>query len=65
MGKNIHIGYVLPCKMVVREKNNQTYIGMTRPEDLIDLFDDFNLNETAKEVEGTLRQSIESTVKKK
>ena len=62
MGKNIHIGYVLPCKMVVREKNNQTYIGMTRPEDLIDLFDDFNLNETAKEVEGTLRQSIESTV---
>lgn len=62
MGKNIHIGYVLPCKMVVREKNNQTYIGMTRPEDLIDLFDDLNLNETAKEVEGTLRQSIESTV---
>jgi len=62
MGKNIHIGYVLPCKMVVREKNNQTYIGMTRPEALIDLFDDFNLNEIAKEVEGTLRQSIESTV---
>lgn len=35
---------------------------MTRPEALIDLFDDFNLNEIAKEVEGTLRQSIESTV---
>lgn len=60
--KNIHVGYVLPCKMVVREENDQTYIGMTRPEALIGLFDEPGLTDMAKEVEETLKKSIESAL---
>jgi len=49
MEKNIHIGYVLPCKMVVRRENNKTYIGMTSPEMLIGLFENTELKEVAKD----------------
>lgn len=60
--KNIHIGYVLSCKMVVREENDQTYVGMTRPEALISLFGESDLNTMAKEVEETLKKSIEAVL---
>jgi len=62
MEKNIHIGYVLPCKMVVRRENNKTYIGMTSPEMLIGLFENTELKEVAKKVEKSLRNSIESSI---
>ncbi len=60
--KNIHIGYVLPCKMVVRSENDKIYIGMTSPETLIGLFESPELIEVAKKVEESLRDSIESSI---
>jgi len=60
--KNIHIGYVLPCKMVVRSENDKIYIGMTSPETLIGLFDSPELKKVAKEVEESLKNSIESSI---
>jgi len=60
--KNIHIGYALPCKMVVRSENDQVYIGMLRPERLIGLFDVPELDEVAKKVEASLRMSIEASI---
>lgn len=60
--ENIHIGYVLPCKMVVRSENNKTYIGMTSPEILIGLFESPELREIAKKVEEALRNSIETSI---
>lgn len=62
LDQNIHIGYVLPCKMVVRTENDKTYIGMTRPEVLIGLFESPELKEAAKKVEETLRNSIEASI---
>lgn len=59
---NIHIGYVLPCKMVVRSEGGLTYIGMTSPEVLIGLFDSPELAGVAKMVEMTLRKAIEASV---
>lgn len=59
---NIHIGYILPCKMVVRSENNKTYIGMTRPEKLIGLFDIPKLDSVAKEVEKSLKNAIELSI---
>ncbi|MGB3159998.1 MAG: DUF302 domain-containing protein [Carnobacterium sp.] len=56
--KNSHIGYVLPCKMVVRTEKNQTYIGMTSPETLIGLFDELELKDIAKDVEKSLKKAI-------
>lgn len=60
--KNIHIGYVLPCKMIVRTEGNKTYIGMTRPEGLIGLFGEPELKEVANKVEETLKNAIESSI---
>jgi len=60
--KNIHIGYVLPCKMVVRSENDKVYIGMTSPEVLIGLFDSPELTEVAKSVGESLKNSIESSI---
>ena len=56
--ENIHIGYVLPCKMVVRREGDKTYIGMTSPEVLIGLFEGSDLKEVAKKVEESLKNSI-------
>ena len=59
---NIHIGYVLPCKMVVRREGDKTYIGMTSPEVLIGLFEGSDLKEVAKKVEEALKNSIEASL---
>ncbi len=60
--KNIHIGYVLPCKMVVRSEKDKIYIGMTSPETLIGLFESPELIEVAKKVEESLKTSIEASI---
>lgn len=60
--RNVHIGYVLPCKMVVRTEGDQTYIGMTNPEELIGLFNEPELNEVAKSVGETLKKAIKSSI---
>ena len=59
---NIHIGYVLPCKMVVRCEEGKTYIGMTSPEVLIGLFDSPELMEVAKKVSNSLKTAIEASL---
>lgn len=59
---NIHVGYVLPCKMVVRTEGSQTYIGMTRPEKLVALFNDSELNEVAKNVELIMQKAIMASI---
>lgn len=60
--KNSHIGYVLPCKMVVRTEDGQTYVGMTSPEKLIRLFDDSELTEIAKDVEHALKKAVLASI---
>lgn len=60
--KKVHIGYVLPCKMVVRNEDNKTYIGMTNPETLIGLFDIEELEEVAKDVGNTLKKAIQASI---
>lgn len=60
--KNIHVGYVLPCKMVVRAEGEQTFIGMTSPNALIGLFDEPEVKEVAQKVEATLKKAIEASI---
>lgn len=62
LDKNIHIGYVLPCKMVVRTQNNQTYIGLVNPETLIGMFNEPDLNDVVNDVKEALEQAIESSL---
>lgn len=59
---NSHIGYVLPCKMVVRTEKGQTYIGMTNPEVLIGLFDEPILDQIAETVGDALKKAIQASI---
>lgn len=62
LDKNIQIGYVLPCKMVVRTDGNNTYIGMTSAQALINLYEQPELMDFAKDIEDTLRGAIEASL---
>lgn len=62
LDENIEIGYMLPCKMVVRNQDNKTYIGMTHPEVLYGMFSSKKTNETIKLVVKSLKKAIKSTI---
>src|SRR5699024_3030800 len=46
--KNSLVGYFLPCKIVVYEENDFTVIGLSRPTQLISMYDDKNFKDKAK-----------------
>lgn len=60
--QNIHAGYVLPCKMVVRTEGKDTYIGMTSATALMSLYDEPELVDFAEGIEDTLRKAIEASI---
>jgi len=55
--ENIEIGYILPCKVVVYEKNNDHYLGILKPTSLIELIDD-SFVEIADEIEKVLMNVV-------
>lgn len=60
--KNFKVGYALPCKMVVRSENNETFIGMINPESLISLFNAPGLDDMVQTVRLTLEKSIDQSI---
>lgn len=59
----IEIGYFLPCKLAVYEKNDSVYIGAPRLTTQIGLTDNKEgLMETAQELESILKGAIEKAV---
>lgn len=60
--ERIEVGYFLPCKVVVYEKEEEIYVGLLKPTVLIGLIEDGNLKAVAEEVESTLKDAIQATV---
>ncbi|MGG2895216.1 DUF302 domain-containing protein [Enterococcus lactis] len=58
--KRIEVGYFLPCKVVVYEKEADVYIGLLKPTVLIDFIKDDNLTMIAREVESTLKEVVDA-----
>ena len=63
LSKNIEVGYFLPCKMVVYEKNSSIFIGMIKPTELIQMIGNEDLTTVAKDVENALKKAIDSSIK--
>ena len=63
LSNNKVAGYFLPCKVVVYEDQGKTKIGLPKPTSLIDLVDDSELVEIAKDVEERLIKCINSVNK--
>lgn len=57
---NIEVGYFLPCKVVVYEKNNSVFVGMLRPTEIINMLDNNELTKIADDVEMVLKDAIDS-----
>lgn len=61
LNQNIEIGYLLPCKVVIYEKDRKNFIGLLKPSTLIDLVDK-SFTSIAEEVELTLKEVLQDTV---
>jgi uncharacterized protein (DUF302 family) len=60
--KHIEMGYFLPCKVVVYEKDGEVRIGTARPEMLMGMMGYDDLGDVASEVEKILIESIDAAV---
>ncbi|WMM24877.1 DUF302 domain-containing protein [Tissierella sp. MB52-C2] len=60
--KHIEMGYFLPCKMVVYEKDGTVRIGTARPEILMGMAGYDDLGDVASEVEEILIEAIDNAI---
>lgn len=60
--KHIEMGYFLPCKIVVYEKDGEVRIGTARPEMLMGMMGYDDLGDVASDVERILIESIDAAV---
>lgn len=62
LDKQIEVGYFLPCKVVVYEKDNSVYAGVLKPTILIDMVENDSLKDAAVEVENILTEAVKAAV---
>lgn len=59
LNRNLMVGYLLPCKIVVYEDEGKTKVGLPKPTALMNLVGDEGLLEKAKDVEQRLIQCLD------
>ncbi len=62
LSAHLEVGYFLPCKMVVYEKNNQVFIGTAKPEMLLGMMGYDDIGSVATEVQQVLIEAIEASI---
>ena len=60
--KHIEMGYFLPCKMIVYEKDGEVKIGTAKPSLLMGMMGYNDLDDVANEVEDILIQAIDAAI---
>lgn len=60
--KHMEMGYFLPCKVVVYEKEGKVRIGTAKPEMLMGFMGHDDLGHIAIEVESILTQAIDAAI---
>jgi uncharacterized protein (DUF302 family) len=58
----INIGLMLPCNVVVYEKENQTFIGVIKPTTAMGMIENNRLNSIAEHIEDKLQNVFEAIV---
>ncbi|HWI61767.1 MAG TPA: DUF302 domain-containing protein [Symbiobacteriaceae bacterium] len=56
---NLEVGYFLPCKMVIYEKDGKTHVGLLRPNLLMDMLGEQRLQNLANLVETELSAVVD------
>ncbi|MBM7660199.1 uncharacterized protein (DUF302 family) [Bacillus mesophilus] len=62
LNENLLVGYFLPCKIVVYKDGETTKIGMPKPTALIQLVDNEEIQNIAKDIEDRLVQVINKSM---
>jgi len=62
LDRHIEVGYFLPCKMVVYEKENSVYMGMVLPTAMIGMMGQAELLSVAQQVETGLKKALDEAV---
>ncbi|MCC5889635.1 MAG: DUF302 domain-containing protein [Alkalibacterium sp.] len=62
LDEQIEVGYFLPCKVVVYEKENAVFAGLLKPTILIDMVENDSLKDAALEVEEILTKAVKAAV---
>lgn len=62
LDEQIEVGYFLPCKVVVYEKEGDVYAGLLKPTVLIDMVGNDSLHDAAVEVEEILTKAVKAAV---
>ncbi len=62
LSRNIEVGYFLPCKMVVYEKEGSVHIGMIKPTELIQMIGSEEIVGISRDIENVLKKSIDDAV---
>ncbi|HEY8910610.1 MAG TPA: DUF302 domain-containing protein [Desulfosporosinus sp.] len=62
LDRHIEVGYFLPCKMVVYEKEDSVYMGMVLPTAMIGMMGQEELLSVAQQVETGLKKALDEAV---
>ncbi len=62
LSAHLNVGYFLPCKMVVYEKDQEVFIGTAKPEVLLGMMGYDDLSTVAAEVQEVLIQAIDASI---
>lgn len=62
LDRHIEVGYFLPCKMVVYEKENSVYMGMMSPTSMIGMLGQEELLSIAQQVETVLKKALDEAI---
>lgn len=59
---HIEVGYFLPCKMVVYEKESSVFMGMMLPTSMIGMLGKEELLSIAQQVETVLKKALDEAI---
>lgn len=62
LNRNLSVGYFLPCKVTVFERDGKTTIGTMLPSQLMTTMPGLDLADVAEEVERVLREAVDAAV---
>lgn len=60
LSQELTVGYFLPCKMVVFEKDGQVQVGTLKPSHLMNQMEGLDLAGVAEEVEQVLQETVDA-----
>lgn len=60
--KHLQVGYFLPCKIAIFERDGKTTIGTLLPSQLMNQMEGVDLSDIAKEVEQVLKEAVDAAV---